>query len=107
MTTQKSTLQQRSQDHTKRRTALNADGIRFLVDFLSAGAVALEAPLQQAEQAGVPVAQDEEQKEWDSEVVLRRDRVPDGEGKVAANGKLDPRDDAEPLAVDLGLRLLT
>ena len=67
---------------------------------------ALEEALEDAEQAGVPVAQDEEQEERDGEEVLRGDGVPDGGGEVAADGELNPGDDAEALAVLLGLGAL-
>ena len=42
---------------------------------VAAWGAALEDALEEAEQAGVPVADDEEQKEGDGEVVLGRDGV--------------------------------
>ena len=68
---------------------------------------AIEPALKQAEQAGVPVAEDKEQKKWHGEVVLTRYGVPDGEGKVAADRQFDPGDDAKAFAVLVGLALFT
>jgi hypothetical protein len=48
----------------------------FLVG--AAGAPAVEAALQQAHEAGVPVAEDEEDEEWGGEVVLVGEAVEDG-----------------------------
>src|ERR1700722_8295249 len=48
-------------------------------------APALEATLQQRQQAGVPVTDNKEQQEWDCEVVFVGDGVGDGEGELATD----------------------
>ena len=65
--------------------------------------LAFEAALQETQEAGVPISEDEEDEEWDGEEVFRGDGIVDGPGEVAADGDLDPGDDAEALAVDGGL----
>jgi hypothetical protein len=56
------------------------------VELLSGIGVAFEAALEEAEQAGVPVTEDEEQKEGDGEEVFRRDGVPDRPREVGTDG---------------------
>src|SRR6202034_2312568 len=80
---------------------LNADGEGFGTGVVevSAGAPAFEASLEEREQAGIPVADDEEDEERDGEVVLVGDGVPDTEGEVAADDQFEKRDETEPLAI--------
>ncbi len=85
---------------------LDAYGVWLLVELLAGVAFALEAALQEAEEAGVPVSEDEEDEEGDGEEVFCGDGVVDGPGEVAADGELYPGDDAEALAIDGGLGLL-
>src|SRR5664280_131930 len=72
-----------------------------------AGAPAFEAALQQAHQAGVPVADDEQNQERSSEVILVRERIENGRKEVRAEEQLDPWGQHEALAVLGGLRLFT
>ena len=81
---------------------LDADGVGLLVHLLASVAFALESPLKEAEETGVPVSEDEEDEERDGEEVFGGDGVVDGPCEVAADGELDPGDDAEALAVDGG-----
>ncbi len=62
------------------------------MDLVALGALAFEEALEDAEQAGVPVAEDEEQKEGDGEVVLGGDCVVDGGGEVAADERARSRE---------------
>ena len=54
----------------------------------------LKKALEDAQKAGVPIAEHKEQKEWDGEEIFRRDGVPDRPRKIAADEQLNPRDDA-------------
>jgi hypothetical protein len=45
----------------KSEVGLDADGVGLLVDLVAFGAFAFEQSLEDAEQAGVPVAEDEEE----------------------------------------------
>src|SRR5580698_1785911 len=78
-------------------------GTGFVVGFGCAGAPALEAALQQAHQAGVPVADDEEDQERGGEVVVIREGVENGKEKVKAEEDLDPGGEDQALAVLGGL----
>ena len=64
-----------------------------------AGLPALETALKQTHQAGVPVAEHEEQEKRDGEIVLIDDCIPDGQRKIAADEKLDKGHDTKALAV--------
>ena len=88
-----------------REFVLDTDGVGLLVDLVAVGGLAFEEALEDAEQAGVPVTEDEEQKEGDGEVVLGGDRVVDGGREVAADEEFDPGNDAEALAIFFGLGL--
>src|SRR6516165_9559649 len=62
-------------------------------------APALEPALQQAHEAGVPVADDEQDEEWGREVVLVGEGVNDRREEVTAEEDLDPGSELETLAV--------
>src|SRR6516164_876784 len=61
-----------------------------------------KAALQQRHQARTPVSKDEENEEWNGDVVLVLDGVVDSHGKVGANQEFDPGYPSQALAVFRG-----
>src|SRR6185503_5377408 len=82
------------------RKRLRAGLIR--IDFFAAPP-ALEPALQQAHQAGVPVANHEQNQKWRGEVVVIRKGVCNREREVAADDQFDPWRELQSLAVLCGL----
>src|ERR1700729_4284249 len=71
---------------------------------VDARAPALKAALQQAHEAGVPIAADEKDKERRGEVVVVGEGVNNGPEEVKAEQQLDPWGELETRAVFGGMR---